>query len=88
MDDLIKRGDAIGNINRRRYYFGRAALDEAFKAVYKAPSVDAVEVVRCKDCKYYTSLVCGEGVGWCDRLEVARMEMRYCSDGERKEDSK
>ena len=26
-----------------------------------APAVDAVQVVRCKDCKYWH-----EGTGWCD----------------------
>ena len=52
MDDLIRRGDVLGNINKRRYYFGKAALDEAFKAVYKVPTVDAVPVVRCKDCEH------------------------------------
>lgn len=26
------------------------------------PTIDAVEVVRCKDCKYYY-----EDIGWCDK---------------------
>ena len=28
----------------------------------KAPTVDAVEVVRCKDCKHYDN---SEGIFWC-----------------------
>ena len=53
MNDLIRRSDVLGIINKRRYHFGKSALDEAYKAVYKAPDVDAVPVVRCKDCIYF-----------------------------------
>lgn len=48
-----------------------------------APTVDAVEVVRCKDCKHYS--VEGETTrfGWCGYWNKPTDEMRYCSDGER-----
>jgi len=44
-NDLIRRSDVLDNINKRRYHFGKTALDEAFKAVYKAPTI-AAEPVR------------------------------------------
>ena len=63
-----------------------------------APPVDAVEVVRCKDCKHFrhygkTSLfINGKNIkaGWCQRRirydEECRMTADdFCSYGERKE---
>ena len=56
-----------------------------------APTVDAVEVVRCKDCKHYDN---SEGIQWCkinskfypgglDWLSFP--EDGFCSYGERKD---
>lgn len=57
------------------------------------PTVDAVEVVRCKDCKYWVR----DGSGYCDDESscrnpdgldnIARPD-DFCSYGERKEDGK
>ena len=56
--------------------------------IRKRPTVDAVEVVRCKDCKYGevddadlpTQYLCNyHGADWND-------ENHFCSYGERKED--
>ena len=41
MCDLIRRCDVLDNINKRIYYFDKTSFDEAVKAVYNAPSVDA-----------------------------------------------
>ena len=52
------------------------------------PTVDAVEVVRCKDCKKYIpcqKLPIGTSQ-WCDLFDRATCEMNYCGWGERKED--
>lgn len=43
-----------------------------------AETIDAVEVVRCKDCKYWNN-------GDCYRLELSRPD-DFCSYGERKEE--
>lgn len=48
-----------------------------------APAVDAVEVVRCKDCFYRNDK------GYCNLIPVIEMEMDdddYCSRAERKEE--
>ena len=53
-----------------------------------APTVDAVEVVRCKDCKKYIpcqKLPIGTSK-WCGLFDRATCEMNYCGWGERKED--
>ena len=47
------------------------------EAIEKTPTVDAVEVVRCKDCKWYGYYSCEmggnnwmrDGNGFCDRGE-------------------
>lgn len=70
--------------------------DNALKAVmvYEPTVVDAVEVVRCKDCKHYVLYeLFGRSQGWCERLcdefdkSLARAteEDDFCSRGERRE---
>ena len=54
--------------------------------VDKAPTIDAVIVVRCKDCKHMA--VVGVGFRWCKAWE--RMQTMgddgFCSRGERRSD--
>ena len=55
----------------------------ARKAIVDAPTVDAVEVVRCKDCKY-----CSHS-GLCNLYLNVSHEMKpddFCSRGERRAD--
>lgn len=53
------------------------------------PAADVVPVVRCKDCKWYSELVCGEGEllgsqGWCNEVMARPMPSNgFCSFGER-----
>ena len=53
------------------------------------PAADVVEVVRCKDCKWYSELACGEGEllgsqGWCNEVMARPMPSNgFCSFGER-----
>jgi len=57
------------------------------KRVELAPTIDAVEVVRCKDCKFYDP---EDGVCTIkyDELEqyLGVLSRGYCSDGERRSD--
>lgn len=48
------------------------------------PATDVVEVVRCKDCKFY-SLNDGGGCTRSGGLEYLITSDEYCSKGERKE---
>ena len=73
--------------------------DEAYSAVLhdnpasaycinRIKPVDAVEVIRCKDCKYYKQnpwskeehMIC---MGWCDWIFPDPDD--FCSNGERRE---
>ena len=59
-----------------------------------APTIDAVPVVRCKDCKWYVrSMIKQDGTlderykpDWCDLYRKVREETYFCADGERKDD--
>ena len=50
---------------------------------------DVAEVVRCKDCKWYSELACGErellgSQGWCNEVMARPMPSNgFCSFGER-----
>lgn len=63
-------------------------IDPAIQAtrwfIISAPTIDAVEVVRCKDCKQYKqySSVFGKSME-CHLLCVKTKENDYCSYGER-----
>ena len=56
---------------------------KAQKLIEDAPTVDAVEVVRCKDCKY---LMFSDFYGECGKgyMGIVRPD-DFCSRGERKE---
>ena len=46
--------------------------------IRNAPTIDAVEVVRCKGCKYYEAKE-----DWCYWRDVTITADEYCSYGER-----
>ena len=56
---------------------GLTALFQVGDAIVDCPTADVVQVVRCKDCKYFSeNQYCGV-LGFCEPNE-------YCSRGERK----
>lgn len=65
------------------------AIECAISEIEMLPAADVVEVVRCKDCKWYSELVCGEGKllgsqGWCNEVMARPMPSNgFCSFGER-----
>lgn len=71
---LLTDNDALWE-NNRKYHKG---LAWSCRIIDEAPAVDAVEVVRCKDCKHWAH-------GDCYRLELSRPN-DFCSYGERRED--
>lgn len=78
---------------------GDALMDEAnsdgaygyvdAKQIDEAPTIDAVEVVRCKDCKHYKpqkkSAHWENSVNYCNRVVTMKTHPDdFCSYGERK----
>ena len=71
------------------------ALASAADIINRTPTVDAVEVVRCKDCKYAENMMPinnsnGYLMGDCtlrkeDDIIVTAWEDEFCSYGERKD---
>ena len=78
-NDLIKRGAVCDMLHDEMDAWGSCAdeieaLLKANDALWKIPAVDAVEVVRCKECIHYE--FCKDGVAETD----------FCSSGERRSD--
>lgn len=57
------------------------------KVIDDVPTVDAVQVIRCKDCKHYTGK-------WCTKYSTKQFDLNdiykgandFCSQAERKEE--
>lgn len=97
MSDLISREALLKEFNQTaiewlqdgtyQLQFAAGVMCEVMEMVTKAPTVDAIEVVRCGECKYYGYvLTCG-----CSRIETSEYGIAtmkpddFCSYGERKE---
>lgn len=55
-------------------------------ALSSAPSIDAVTVVRCKDCTEFSDDDEEDGWGFCNNTGVGMERDGFCSCGERKDD--
>lgn len=63
----------------------RALYSEVWRVASHAPAIDAVLVVRCKECAQWDEEQGRLGRGWCGvRMCMTRPEW-YCWDGERGE---
>lgn len=73
------------------FYVASAGQDKAFVAavemvVEDTPTIDAVEVVRCKDCAYYRPSPFGHPKkGWCTICGHHRSPGFYCANAYKKE---
>lgn len=95
MDDLISRAEAIKAIcedgtrleREGRYILLMPSRKQRDADILSAlPTVDAVPVVRCKDCRYWQDNNGGEQYDYCKwRLDETPDEDDFCSLGERKE---
>lgn len=94
MDDLISRADAIQAV---RHAWAKGL--EPSQYIEIVPAMDAVPVVRCRDCRYCFSADSdpltpydGESAWYCDRFDfdvdvLALDPCRfYCADGERRDE--
>ena len=67
--------------------------DEFVAFLKRQPTIDAVPVVRCRECKYWkpsgskagNSFSDMEYIGGCEFTKYCRRESDFCSYGERKE---
>lgn len=92
---IQKRSKAVMIMNDE--YISRTELVEALLEIFKVakmprdvaeaiassiPSADVVEVIRCKDCKYYVPT--SERIGECKDTRMNSTYMNYCGYAERK----
>ena len=85
---LISYMDECSKESRFRVYYGYA---KSF--IDDAPTIDAVPVVRCRECKHWkhsgskagNSFSDMEYIGGCEFSHYYRRESDFCSYGERKE---
>lgn len=58
---------------------------EVYVAISKASTVDAVEVVRCGDCRFFNhDRIISPNSGVCKFCEMIRFDFDYCSCAERR----
>ena len=80
--------DGIDKTEEEVFAF-KCGWNDALKSVEQfAPTVDAVEVVRCKDCKWYKRKYPWNGIYECSYLEAPMDDDDFCSWGERREDER
>jgi hypothetical protein len=51
-----------------------------FQAIEESPTIDAMPVVRCKDCKHYNTIGCSKGFGWCENIDRGTSDNFYCAE--------
>ena len=56
--------------------------------INSAPTVDAVEVVRCKDCRWFGEEDEDDGQCWCFFNNVPTLRQGFCYFGERRKDER
>ena len=69
------------------------AKEDCLTEIYVAPTVDAVPVVRCRECQHWkpsgskagNSFSDMEYIGGCEFTKYCRRESDFCSYGERKD---
>ena len=87
MDDLIRRQTVLNMIDDVQFGNITNKLSQLHEAVKNLPSVDAVEVVRCGDCKHFDGESCGryadETLGYLHSTQPNF----FCAVGERKNDA-
>lgn len=77
---VLVDADALIKALNLAEWFNIADFNEAEYTVRKAPTVDAVEVVRCRDCKHHDGIRCFR---WNSTIITGFND--YCSNGERKD---
>lgn len=81
MADLIDRQAAKEKLRNNLMYMHLFGADRSITLIDEVPSEDAVEVVRCRDCKHNPNDTWFE----CPISHLPYKEDRWCWKGERKD---
>lgn len=86
MNDLISRKELLESIEKVSVKGNVLDDDWVYRFVQEFPSIDAVQVVRCKDCIHSTSQVSDdEDTYFCNAHYHGVHSLEFCNHGERKE---
>ena len=85
---LINAGKAIEQINKCLNQTWAIPLNTSYHfellgCIENCPTIDAVPVVRCKDCKHYNTIGCSKGFGWCENIDRGTSDNFYCANGKK-----
>ena len=88
MDDLISREAAIEAALDGADYWDGGYSPERERCIReymaKVPAVDAVQVVRCKDCRHWHEDI-GATTKWLMCHEIVTNSNWFCANGERRD---
>ena len=85
-DTVIERLNKVCVTDDYLFMALKQGVDHATAVINEAPTIDAVPVVHCKDCKEWQRH-CGfvdSPNGHCSHLEITTNGYDYCSYGERR----
>ena len=84
MDDMISRAYVLAEYDRQH----KGPPGGARKIIEEAPAVDAVPVMRCKDCKWRHDEAIEDVIPeeyYCRNIDCNVPGKFFCADGERRE---
>lgn len=65
----------------------KEAIETCIAVMDDAPTIDAVEVVRCKDCKWGIACAAYPLIKWCNQHGTHFENNDFCNYGERRADN-
>lgn len=86
MNDLIKREELLDYLRIIPIDLGYREMEDVVTFVEKMKSVNAVEVVRCADCKYFDGECCDRYADETLGYSHSTQPNFFCACGERKTD--
>jgi len=86
-ESLVLEVDCLETCTCRKAHGWMVPVNEVCRTIVEAPTVDAVPVVRCKDCKQYKTIFTWNGKEYkaCEKNPHGDEDW-FCADGERKDD--
>lgn len=89
-NDMIRRSDVL-DLATKGYFVSNSNYGSVKRIIRQLPAVDAVEVVRCNNCKFGIprgSRFQGERVAtvFCTKFATPKLVNWYCASGKRRED--
>lgn len=92
LNECVKYGNKTAEQQNNSY--STMMMYEIANEIEDAPAVDAVEVVRCKDCKHYKRGIVFKDTMFCFRPDenggpyvIRSKDDNFCSYGERREEN-